>query len=616
MTKRLGTLIVVVIRARHLPNKKKVGKQDPYCTVSHGADRKKTQVIKRGGQQPKWDDELRFEIWHDLEDELLHQRVAVTATSTGGVLPLSPPAQSGESSSTSSLSVGNVSRQASSSSKMSSSSAARASLKPGQKTLQVAVYADDPKDPEIVGEATFDLAETLKKGETDVWLELRHKDRYAGEVFLEMTFYSADPPPVNRSKKASTPLGPSTVDNHSRPSTTYGGAGHFEPPALGGAYYTPDPSRAPSLSHPVISTPSGSLPLPPEDLYAQQPTIDYTAVPNGTQLAPAPPPPRPSTSRNNLQASYAQQYALQTQHMPQTQQTLHQLEQSMANISLSSQYAQGPQPSAIFAPVRSTAYHDMRVQQPLPSEPHSYSALPAMQHSNSAPFSVAGYPQNMQSPLHGQSPGPSHGPYSASPASYSGRSHMPAPVAPSHHAEATSMSQSQASSRPLPDPSKTSIPTQNHAFGHSIPATLSPPPMQYVQSTQLQPPRPTPPIVPNTRRPVSPVPPPRPSASAAKPPMTLPAHLLPRSAHRISLDGGARPIDAHAGWQTGHPQFYAPAPAAHSFASSAGDIHLAQLQPPPQYASAEQRQSEHTPYSPAQSRPLPIPIAQNHYEPR
>jgi hypothetical protein len=37
----------------------------------------------------------------------------------------------------------------------------------GGKTMRLLCYADDPREPELIGEATVDLAEVLSKGETD-----------------------------------------------------------------------------------------------------------------------------------------------------------------------------------------------------------------------------------------------------------------------------------------------------------------------------------------------------------------------------------------------------------------------------------------------------------------
>ena len=50
----IGTLVVVVDRARNLPNRKAMGKQDPYCAARLGKEARKTETDKRGGQTPKW----------------------------------------------------------------------------------------------------------------------------------------------------------------------------------------------------------------------------------------------------------------------------------------------------------------------------------------------------------------------------------------------------------------------------------------------------------------------------------------------------------------------------------------------------------------------------------
>lgn len=50
----IGTLVVVVDRAKNLPNRKTMGKQDPYCAARLGKEAKKTETDKRGGQTPRW----------------------------------------------------------------------------------------------------------------------------------------------------------------------------------------------------------------------------------------------------------------------------------------------------------------------------------------------------------------------------------------------------------------------------------------------------------------------------------------------------------------------------------------------------------------------------------
>jgi hypothetical protein len=50
----IGTLVLVVDRAKNLPNRKTIGKQDPYCAARLGKEAKKTTTDVRGGQTPRW----------------------------------------------------------------------------------------------------------------------------------------------------------------------------------------------------------------------------------------------------------------------------------------------------------------------------------------------------------------------------------------------------------------------------------------------------------------------------------------------------------------------------------------------------------------------------------
>lgn len=52
----IGTLVAVIDRAKNLPNRKTMGKQDPYCAMRLGKEAKKTNTDRRGGQTPKWYD--------------------------------------------------------------------------------------------------------------------------------------------------------------------------------------------------------------------------------------------------------------------------------------------------------------------------------------------------------------------------------------------------------------------------------------------------------------------------------------------------------------------------------------------------------------------------------
>ena len=118
---------------RNLPNKRHIGKQDPYCCVIFNKEKQKTRAIKRGGQHPEWDAEFRFKVYEDDEDE--H-----TPATAGGTPPPPPPKEKD----------GKKNRK----------------IKGGT-IMTVTCYADDPKEPELIGEASVDLTEVLTKGETD-----------------------------------------------------------------------------------------------------------------------------------------------------------------------------------------------------------------------------------------------------------------------------------------------------------------------------------------------------------------------------------------------------------------------------------------------------------------
>ena len=51
---RIGTLVAIIDRAKNLPNRKSMGKQNPYCAARLGKEAKKTDTDMRGGQTPKW----------------------------------------------------------------------------------------------------------------------------------------------------------------------------------------------------------------------------------------------------------------------------------------------------------------------------------------------------------------------------------------------------------------------------------------------------------------------------------------------------------------------------------------------------------------------------------
>ncbi|KAL1723546.1 hypothetical protein EV715DRAFT_269606 [Schizophyllum commune] len=229
--REIGTLIVVILKANHLPNKRHIGKQDPYCVVTVNGEKRRTKAIKRGGQHPEWDEEIRFTLYEDTDDIL--QRTALE----DGTPPPPPPKDNRKG---------------------------PKKIK-GGKSMHMACFADDPREPDLIGETNVDLTEVLTKGETDDWFDLSYKDRFAGKVYLELTFWSNEPPP----EKKVAPKVPKT-------NKEYGGRGSFIPLPEGTSSMAGRPSqglRATSLHvNPRIvsdgsSTIRGSTSLANLDLY-------------------------------------------------------------------------------------------------------------------------------------------------------------------------------------------------------------------------------------------------------------------------------------------------------------------------------------------------------------
>ncbi|TFK93971.1 hypothetical protein K466DRAFT_649605 [Polyporus arcularius HHB13444] len=138
--REIGTLVVVVLKARNLRDKHTIHKQDVFAQATLNKTTKKTKTDVRGGQHPVWDEELRFPIFNPASDET--------------------------------------------------------------RKLEVACYSKEPRSDDFIGRGTVDISETLKTGEFDDWVPLQMEDgQYRGDVFLEMTFYSAAPPPQRRPSK-------------------------------------------------------------------------------------------------------------------------------------------------------------------------------------------------------------------------------------------------------------------------------------------------------------------------------------------------------------------------------------------------------------------------------
>ncbi|KAF4574821.1 hypothetical protein EYR36_006171 [Pleurotus pulmonarius] len=528
--REIGTLIVVVLKARHLPNKRHIGKQDPYCVVELNGVKFKTKAIKRGGQHPEWDEEFRFTLHEDTED--------VLARTNDDGSPPTPPMKSDKT----------------------------PRIK-GAKAMSVACYADDPREPDLIGESSVDLTEVLTKGETDEWFTLNHKDKFAGEVYLELTFWSNEPPPEKKPKSKANSA-----------SKQYGGPGSFIPadgPA--GAQGVPG-SRIVSTSV-LHDRPRQELDAMPASLRASNSLAQLDLyVPPYEHRRPSPeglasdfgqlgimddarrresyPPPhgrRPSTSTGFSTISAYSQYDPRATYQSPTEyesqplyQTPYEVPSQYTPEGYPPQTARGPRysipptssgfvplqshtpapsvfnqplyPQSNFAPPPSqtplpSAYPPASLppassfhQLPPPPQPYQYpqygSATPAPPQNYAPPLPVTPQPQIHQQPYQYHTPSPSHNDSPPQPGSLSssygpGSRPLPQPTpAQSHYT-------------PLPPPPG-GVPQQVGSYGnqngtafHNVYASVPPPPP--LPSLPVPPP---PPLPQQSYQPPNPGPPP------------------------------------------------------------------------------------------------------------
>lgn len=96
--------------------------------VAINGEKQRTKVIKRGGQHPEWDEEIRFTLYED-DTEVISNGLDGT--------PPPPPPKDGKK-----------------------------NIKGGA-VMKLSCFADDPREPSLIGQADVDLTEVLTKGETD-----------------------------------------------------------------------------------------------------------------------------------------------------------------------------------------------------------------------------------------------------------------------------------------------------------------------------------------------------------------------------------------------------------------------------------------------------------------
>ncbi|GAA5800704.1 hypothetical protein HPULCUR_006140 [Helicostylum pulchrum] len=178
---------------------------------------------------------------------------------------------------------------------------------PEKKTLVVVqVYDEDAKRQELISECELDITKVLEDGEADEWYPLQYKGRSAGEIYLELTFYNAKPPPKRQPTRYGgrhpKPTGyapplPQQTPQQSRP---------YNPsPYPPSSFVRPAGGPIPVESH---STPTyqGS-PYPPQQQQQQQPPQQQQQQrpPFNINSSPYPPPvPTPSMSTGSQQHVY------------------------------------------------------------------------------------------------------------------------------------------------------------------------------------------------------------------------------------------------------------------------------------------------------------------------
>ncbi|KAF8896587.1 hypothetical protein BD779DRAFT_1496727 [Infundibulicybe gibba] len=241
----LGTLIVVILKARNLNDKHSFYKQDVFAQATLNGTTKKTHVNVKGGQHPEWDEEIRFSIMKDASDK--HRK------------------------------------------------------------LDVACFAKEPRSDDLLGKGQVDISETLRTGEFDDWVNLEVNGVSRGELYLEMTYYANVAPPMKLAPnpintnltRHPSKLPPS--DRLHRPSHT------SVPPAVSPDKYLIPPSvsppRSPSparASLPVALAPGGGM--RPNQSHGSPKPVPSILRPGKPRTSPV---SVPQSLPNNAQPSYS-----------------------------------------------------------------------------------------------------------------------------------------------------------------------------------------------------------------------------------------------------------------------------------------------------------------------
>ncbi|KAK3826190.1 MAG: hypothetical protein J3R72DRAFT_479444 [Linnemannia gamsii] len=140
----IGELVIIPIQGRDLPNRERFGKQDPFVLFKLGNVAKRSTTDVRGGQKPRWKD--------DQINIFMYESDAKDATS-----------------------------------------------------LYVTCLDEDPQKNDLIGDCVINMVRVMEYGELDDWFQLSYKGREAGELMLQLTYYSHDPKhPTHKSNRTNS----------------------------------------------------------------------------------------------------------------------------------------------------------------------------------------------------------------------------------------------------------------------------------------------------------------------------------------------------------------------------------------------------------------------------
>lgn len=154
---------------------------------------------------------------------------------------------------------------------------------PSRRLLHIACYATD-KEPDYIGQGSVEVQKALRHGEQDQWVSLYNQHQFCGQVYVELTYYSLDPPPTVKGP------GPGPIRTQSMPVATVA-----EPPSFSPRPFVPSPPASPLPANGSSDTKPPSTAPPAPTLPRRVPPVpSSSATPSSAAITPSPiPPPLP-----------------------------------------------------------------------------------------------------------------------------------------------------------------------------------------------------------------------------------------------------------------------------------------------------------------------------------